>query len=358
MHADFSQPWDAARVLADCGVHDAVLMEVCGTHTMAIARSGLRSLLPPGVQLVSGPGCPVCVTAARALDAAMALACEPDVTLAVYGDMLRVPGSDPSRTLLTCRARGADVRTIFSAADAVALASEHPKRRIILLGVGFETTAAGTAAAVLEAQEKHLSNFFVLSLLKRLEPALSVLLQLPDTRCDGLLLPGHVATIIGETGFSYLPALGVPGVITGFEPGDILAACVMLLTQIAQHTAQVQNEYTRAVHPAGNPAAQRCIAQALTPCDDIWRGLGRIPGGGFSLAAPYAAFDAWRVFGLDRLAPDPPSACACADVITARLSPQNCPLFGHICTPAQPMGPCMVSSEGACAAAWKYENFT
>jgi hydrogenase expression/formation protein HypD len=358
MHADFSHAWDAADILARCGVRNAVLMEVCGTHTMAIAKSGLRTLLPPGVRLVSGPGCPVCVTAASALDAAMAVAHEKNVTLAVYGDMLRVPGSNPSRTLLACRAGGADVRTVFSAADAVTLAQEHPDRRIVLLGVGFETTAAGTAAAVVEAHKKHLSNFFVLSLLKRLEPALTRLLQRPDTQCDGLLLPGHVATIIGEKGFSYLPALGIPGVITGFEPGDILAACAMLLTQIAHKNVQVQNEYTRAVRPSGNPAAQRCIAQALTPCDDVWRGLGCIPDGGFALAEPYAALDAWRVFGLDRLASDPPSACACADVITARIAPHNCPLFGQACTPTSPMGPCMVSSEGACAAAWKYENFT
>lgn len=343
------------RLLRQTNVSHAVLMEVCGTHTMAIAKSGVKSLLPDGVSLLSGPGCPVCVTSDAALQAAMHLCLEKDVILAVYGDMLRVPAA--GETLLKQRARGADVRAVYSAADAVDLALEHPDRQVVFFAVGFETTAAGTAAALLSVDAENLSNFSMLCALKRVEPALRVLIAQEDFRCDGLLLPGHVATIIGQEGFRFLESLGVPGVIAGFETGDILCALVQLLRLIDNQTPLVQNEYTRAVRREGNPAAQQMIARAFVPCADVWRGLGLLPEGGFALRPAFSRFDAWRRFSLDRLKQDDaPAACRCADVISARIRPQDCPFFGRACTPANPCGPCMVSSEGSCAAAHRYRG--
>ena len=243
---------------------------------------------------------------------------------------------------------------VFSAADAVDLAAREPSREVVFFAVGFETTAAGTAAALLDAARLKLPNFSMLSVLKRVEPALRLLLQSADLRCDGLLLPGHVASIVGTDGFRFLEELGIPGVVCGFEAGDILLSLTMLLTMIRNGEVGVQNEYTRAVKSHGNAAALRLIDRAFCPCADVWRGLGVVDGGGFALRDEFSRFDAWRRFGLDRLCPEPPAACRCADVICARIAPRDCPMFGRTCTPSSPLGPCMVASEGSCAAAYRY----
>ena len=332
------------------------IMEVCGTHTMAIAEAGIRSLLPPQVQLLSGPGCPVCVTPPEEIDAVLELSGEKDVILTSYGDMLRVPGSRRGDSLLRRRALGADVRVVYSPMDALRIAEEEPSKQVVFLGIGFETTAPGTAAAVLAAKEKGLRNFTVLSLLKSVEPALRALMADPDFAVQGFLCPGHVATIIGEEGFRFLPEeYGMPGVIGGFEPEEILLAVYLLLRQISQHEAKIENAYRRAVRPEGNPLARKMLSSSFTLADAGWRGLGMIPRSGFVPCGEFADFDAARRFQIHAGEPVPQNGCRCGDVITGKLPSAQCPLFGRVCTPEDPVGPCMVSSEGACAAAYKYQ---
>ena len=331
------------------------LMEVCGTHTMSIARSGLKSLLPEGVELLSGPGCPVCVTPAADIDRVLDLAMEKDVILSSYGDMLRVPGSRPGDSLQRRRALGARVELVYSPMDALALARQNPDRQLVFLGVGFETTAPGTAAAILAAREQGVKNFTVWSLLKRVEPALRALLAMEDFRVKGFLCPGHVATIVGEEGFRFLAEeYRMPAVIGGFEPEEILLAVYLLLRQIREGKPRLQNAYPRAVRPEGNVLARRVLQECFEPRDALWRGLGQIPDSGLALKEELRDFDALSRFGITPAAADKPTACRCGEVITGRLGPQGCPLFGKACTPEDPVGPCMVSSEGACAAAYKY----
>ena len=333
------------------------LMEVCGTHTMAIAEAGIKSMLPPNIRLLSGPGCPVCVTPPQVIDAVLELSMERDVILASYGDMLHVPGSRRGDSLLRRRALGARVETIYSPVDAVKLAQARPDKQIVFLGVGFETTAPGTAAAVLTAQEAGVKNFTLWSMLKTVEPALRALIAMDGFEVDGFLCPGHVATIIGERGFAFLPAeYGLPAVIAGFEPADILASVYRLTRQIAQHEPKLENEYRRAVSPEGNTLAQAMLRRCFTPRADVWRGLGRIEASGLGLSEALKDYDAERRFGVRYPVTEPPTACRCGEVITGRLGPEGCPLFGGACTPEDPVGPCMVSSEGACAAAYKYQG--
>ena len=331
------------------------LMEVCGTHTMAIAAAGLRSLLPENVRLLSGPGCPVCVTPAEVIDAVLALATEKNLILASYGDMIRVPGSRPGDSLQRRRALGADVRICYSPMDALDIAAQNPAKEIVFLGVGFETTAPGTAAAILSARERGLENFSVWSMLKTVEPALRALMGMEGFNVQGFLCPGHVATILGEEGFRFLPEeYGMPAVISGFEPEDILLAVYRLLRQITEGAPRLENEYPRAVRPEGNPLARRVMDACFVPRSDLWRGLGLIPASGLGLRAELAAFDAEKKFGV-KIAGSAPTACRCGEVITGRMDPPGCPLFGGRCTPEDPVGPCMVSSEGACAAWYKYQ---
>ena len=333
------------------------LMEVCGTHTMAIAKAGIKSLLPENVKLLSGPGCPVCVTPAEVIDQILDLAMEPGVILTSYGDMLRVPGSEPGDSLLRRRALGARVEIVYSPMDAIEIAKANPAREVVFLGVGFETTAPGTAAAVLTAKEQGVRNFSVWSMLKLVEPALRALMGMEGFEIRGFLCPGHVATIIGEKGFRFLPEeYGMPAVISGFEPEDILLSVYALLRQIREGRPRVQNEYTRAVSKNGNELAQRMLERAFAPREDLWRGLGRIEASGLGLREELKDFDAQRRFGLEALPAPKPTACRCGQVITGRMGPAGCPLFGKRCTPEDPVGPCMVSSEGACAAAYKYQT--
>ena len=332
-------------------------MEVCGTHTMAIARAGLRGLLAPQVQLLSGPGCPVCVTPAGSIDAALALSARPGVVLASYGDLLRVPGSRSGDTLLRRRALGAAVQTVYSPVEAVELAAARPDRQVVFLAVGFETTAPGTAAALLDAAARRLPNFTLLCLLKRTEPALRALLAAPDFRVDGFLCPGHVAAITGADAFGFLPRdYGLPAVVAGFEPADILYAVYCLVRQLAEGRPALYNEYTRLVPAGPNAAARAAVDRVFAPVQGLWRGLGVIPQSGLALQPAYAGFDAARRFGL---APGPgrePPGCRCGAVLRGAAEPADCPLFGGACTPADPVGPCMVSGEGACAAAYRYRS--
>ena len=332
------------------------LMEVCGTHTMAIAKAGIKSLLPPQVELLSGPGCPVCVTPAEVIDQILALSMEPGIIITSYGDMLRVPGSRPGDSLLRRRALGARVEIVYSPMDAIEIAKANPAKEVVFLGVGFETTAPGTAAAVLTAQERGVKNFTVWSMLKLVEPALRALMGMEGFDVQGFLCPGHVGTIIGERGFGFLPeAYHMPAVISGFEPEDILLSVYLLLKQIREGRPRVQNEYTRAVSKNGNELAQKMLARAFAPRTDLWRGLGRIEASGLGLREELRDHDAQARFGLETLPAPKPTACRCGQVITGRLGPTGCPLFGTRCTPEDPVGPCMVSSEGACAAAYKYQ---
>lgn len=333
------------------------LMEVCGTHTMSIARSGIKSLLPENVRLLSGPGCPVCVTPAEVIDAILDLAMEKEITIATYGDLLRVPGSRPGDSLQRRRALGARVEMVYSPVDAVELAKQHPERQVVFLGAGFETTAPGTAAAVLTAAEEGVRNFSLFSMLKTVEPALRALIRLEGFNVQGFLCPGHVATVIGAEAFRFLPEeYGLPAVVGGFEAEDILLAVYLLLKQLAEGRPRVQNAYPRAVAPAGNPLARAMMERCLEPRADLWRGLGRIGNSGLKLREELKDFDAELKFGVQIKPPAAQSPCRCGEVITGRLSPRGCPLFGGRCTPEDPMGPCMVSSEGACAAAYKYET--
>ena len=356
----FSERTDARkflRAIAALPPRPVRLMEVCGTHTMSIARAGIRSLLPEWVTLLSGPGCPVCVTPAGQIDSVLELAMEPDVILATYGDMLRVPGSRPGDSLLRRRALGARVETVYSPMDALKLAENDSGRQVVFLGVGFETTAPGTAAAVLSAKERGLKNFSLLSMLKSVEPALRALIRTEGFAVDGFLCPGHVATVIGAEGFSFLPReFGLPAVVSGFEPDEILLAVYLLLRQICEERPRLQNAYPRAVSDGGNPLAQSMLHRCFTLREDDWRGLGRIPQSGFALREEFRDFDAAHRFPTRTVSADPPTACRCGDVICGRIRPEECPLFSRRCTPEDPVGPCMVSSEGACAAAWRYAS--
>ena len=351
---------EAVRLAAELkalSVGPVKLMEVCGTHTMAIARAGIRSLLPEGAELLSGPGCPVCVTGGGTIDAVLELAMEPGIRITTYGDMLRVPGSVPGDSLLRRRAEGAKVDVVYSPMDAIDLAAAHPEEEIVFLGVGFETTAPGTAAAVLSARDRGVRNFSVWSMLKRVEPALRALLAEEDFAVGGFLCPGHVATIVGAEGFAFLPEeYRIPAVVGGFEPEEILRALLLLLRQIGEGKPRLENAYPRAVSARGNVLAQRMIARCLEKRADSWRGLGEIADSGLGLKEEFAAHDAEKKFAIaPRPAKEPPG-CRCGEVICGRCRPADCPLFGRRCVPEDPVGPCMVSSEGACAAAYKYQT--
>lgn len=331
------------------------IMEVCGTHTMAIAKSGIRQLLPENVHLVSGPGCPVCVTPAAVTDRILALSEDKNVIIASYGDMLRVPGSTPGDNLLRRRAKGARVEIVYSPMDALEIAQNNPGIEVVFLGAGFETTAPGTAATILAAKEREIGNFSVLSMLKSVEPALRALIQSENFDVQGFLCPGHVATIIGESGFRFLAdEYAMPSVISGFEAEDILASVYRLMRQIKEKRPMTENTYSRAVSVGGNTAAMSMIRACFELRDDLWRGLGFIPMSGYGIKREFADFDAEARFGINYPESEASGACRCGDIICGRMQPAECPLFSKACTPENPVGPCMVSSEGACAAAYKY----
>ncbi|HYG57316.1 MAG TPA: hydrogenase formation protein HypD [Symbiobacteriaceae bacterium] len=330
------------------------LMEVCGTHTVAISRSGLRSLLAGAADLVSGPGCPVCVTADWEIDRMLAYCDVPDAIVCTYGDLLKVPGSGGS--LADRRAAGADVRVVYSAMDALALAQENSGRPVIFLGIGFETTAPAAALALATAADLGVRNFYVHSVHKLTPPAMRALLAGGGAQIDGFICPGHVSTVLGEEGFAFLAKeFGLPAAIAGFEPLDILMAVDYLVdAALGAQPVRLENTYKRWVRPEGNPRARQLIAQAFEPCDARWRGLGVIPGSGLAFRESYAAYDAERAFPAEVPEPAPRKGCRCGQVLRGELKPTECGLFGTACVPEHPLGPCMVSGEGACAAYYRY----
>ena len=328
-------------------------MEVCGTHTMSIYQYGLRSLLPDRVRLVSGPGCPVCVTPIGFVDQALACAADRNTIVATFGDMLRVPGSTTS--LMEQRALGADIRIVYSPLDAVALAADNPDRQVVFLGVGFETTAPAVAASILEAARRGLGNYCVLASHKTMPMAMEILTSDPELKLGGYLCPAHVSTVIGGNAYLQLAEKHhIPCVVTGFEPADVMQGIEMLLAQTLAGASRVEIQYRRAVSWEGNAKARTVIDRVFIPSDAAWRGLGTLPGSGLSIRPELAVFDAEQRLGLAGITGTENRACRCGDVLKGKLSPFDCPLFGTACTPEAPVGACMVSSEGTCAAAYKY----
>lgn len=329
-------------------------MEVCGTHTVSIFQSGLNDLLPDRITHLSGPGCPVCVTHDSEVAAYLKLADNPAVTIATFGDLMRVPGPEGGN-LKIAKSKGASVEVVYSVMDALELARKNPGREVVFLGIGFETTAPTTAAALTVAKAEGLKNFSVMSFHKLVPRALTALAGDPEINVDAFILPGHVSIIIGEEPYRFLAEKHrVPSVIAGFDPLDILAALVEIAAQRAKGEAKLVNAYTRVVGAEGNPKAQALLKEVFTPFDAPWRGIGVIPGSGLKLNEAYVDFDAFKRFGLalDKTRPLP--GCRCGDVLKAKIRPNECPLFGKACTPANPIGPCMVSSEGSCAAYYRF----
>jgi hydrogenase expression/formation protein HypD len=333
------------------------LMEVCGGHTHAIYKYGIDDLLPENVELVHGPGCPVCVIPMGRVDDGIAVAREPDVILACFGDMLRVPGSDGS--LLEAKARGADVRMVYSPLDALRIAREQPKRRVVFFAIGFETTAPSTALTLKRAKAEGIRNFSVLCNHVTIVPPLRALLESPDLRLDGFIGPGHVSTVVGARPFHFIPAqYGKPLVISGFEPLDVLQSVLMILRQLGDGRCEVENQYARVVPFEGNPAALAVMGEvfALRPHFE-WRGLGFISQSGLRLSDAYADFDAELRFATPGVRVADPKACQCGEVLKGVIKPWECKVFGTACTPERPIGTCMVSSEGACAAYYNFGRF-
>ncbi|MEO0115603.1 MAG: hydrogenase formation protein HypD [candidate division WOR-3 bacterium] len=335
-------------------------MEVCGTHTMAISSSGIRRAIDKRLKLLSGPGCPVCVTPDEDIDLAINLARQPDVIIATFGDMMRVPGSDSS--LEREKAKGCDIRIVYSALDSLKIAQRERGKKIIFLGVGFETTAPTIASAIIIAKKEKIQNFLVLSLFKLIPPALKKIVTAPNLKIDGFILPGHVSTIIGKEPYEFLAKeFNKPCVITGFETIDILQAIYLLLNQLRTEP-KVEIQYRRSVKPEGNRKAQELMNQVFQITDSNWRGIGKIEGSGLKLKPEYEGFDALKHFNLthwprtpDKRKSELRSKCRCGEILLGLCQPPACPLFAKSCTPEHPIGPCMVSSEGACAAYFKYE---
>lgn len=331
-------------------------MEVCGTHTMAIAKNGLRDVMPENITLLSGPGCPVCVTPNVDIDTAIEFAKQPDVIVTTFGDMMKVPGSYSS--LSSEKAEGRDIRIVYSPLDALDIAEKNPDSHVVFIGVGFETTVPVIASTIDQAARRGIDNFSVFSAHKTVPEALRALVNDPDVEIGGFILPGHVSTIIGRKPYEFLAEeYSVPSVITGFEPIDVLQGVLMLAEQVADGRAEVEIAYTRAVPPAGNPAAIEKIAQVFEPVDAEWRGIGVIPGTGLALREEYAAYDA-----LKRVPVTPPETkeikgCQCGEVLRGVTLPFDCKLFAKTCTPEHPIGPCMVSTEGSCAAYYRYTDY-
>ncbi len=329
------------------------LMEVCGTHTVSLFRSGVKSMLPESLRLVSGPGCPVCVTSQGYIDAACELSLRPEVTICTYGDMVRVPGR--SGSLAEMRGMGAQVMVVYSARDALQFAREHPERQTVFLAVGFETTAPATAAAVLAADREGLANFSVLTAHKLVVPAMEALLSAGEVPIDGFLCPGHVSVIIGADAYRPIAErYGKPCVVAGFEPSNMLEGILALLEQVTAGEARVENVYTVAVTGVGNPKARELMDEVFRSAPAVWRAMGTLDGSGQELRPRYKRFDAAERFALTFEPDYEPAGCRCGEVIQGKVDPVQCPLFGRECTPVEPVGPCMVSSEGTCAAWYKY----
>jgi len=334
-----------------------VLMEICGGQTHTIMRYGLDELLGDNIELVHGPGCPVCVTPLETIDKAIELALLPDVILVSYGDMLRVPGSRSD--LFQARAKGADVRVAYTPLEALKIAHANPGRRVVFLGIGFETTAPANAMAVWQARREGLRNFSMLVSHVLVPPAIRALMSSPANRVQGFVAPGHVCTVVGTEEYDALASeYHVPIVVAGFEPVDLLQAVLLLVRQLEAGTAKVENQYARSVQPQGNVAARKIIDEVFEVADQKWRGLGTIPASGLRIRDSFADWDANRVFALGEIVADEPAECISARILQGLSRPTDCPAFGVRCTPEQPLGAPMVSAEGACAAYYRYRRHT
>lgn len=353
---EFRDPALARRLIDEIArrsTRPVQFMEFCGGHTHAIFKLGLRQVLPPTVRLSSGPGCPVCVTSATDLERTIALSGVPGAILATFGDMVRVPGSRGS--LQEARSQGADVRIVYSTLDALEIARRKPDRPVVFMGVGFETTAPTIAAAVLQADAEDIPNFYVLSVHKLTPPATRAILDAGEVRLDGIIGPGHVTTIIGARAWDFLPReYGIPCAIAGFEPLDILHAVSLLVEMAEGGRPSVANAYGRSVAAEGNRVALQMMDRVFEVSTADWRGLGPIPDSGLSLRTEYAHRDAARVFPVDVPPVAEPPGCRCGEVLRGVLEPPECGLFRRVCSPRAPVGPCMVSAEGACAAYYRY----
>jgi hydrogenase expression/formation protein HypD len=349
---EYRDPVLARRLLADLravATKPWTVMEVCGGQTHTIVRQGIDELLPAGVRMIHGPGCPVCVTPLSTVDKALAIAAHPEVTFTSYGDMLRVPGT--SGDLLGIKARGGDVRVVYSPLDAVRLAAEHPDRQVVFFAVGFETTAPANAMAVLHAARAGLANFTMLVSHVLVPPAITAILDSPDNEVQAFLAAGHVCAVMGFTQYEPIAArYQVPIVVTGFEPLDLLEGILMAVRQLEDGRHEVQNQYARAVRRSGNTAAQAAMAEVFRISTRTWRGIGPIPDSGLALAEAYTAFDAERRFGVDTLTAREHPACIAGDILRGTKLPTDCAAYGTECTPRRPLGAPMVSSEGTCAA--------
>ncbi len=331
----------------------ARFMEFCGGHTVTIFRYGIRQVLPKTIEMVSGPGCPICVTANADLDKAIALSQIPDVIIATFGDMLKVPGSHSS--LQEVKAGGADVRMVYSSMDALSIAEGNPTKSVVFLGIGFETTAPTIAASILQAGERRIRNYYVFSLHKLCPPVIRVILDSGEVRLHGLICPGHVSAIIGSHPWEFIARdYGIPCVISGFEPLDILQCVNMLVAQIENGESKVEIAYRRGVRPEGNQQALKLMEQVFEPCSAQWRGVGEVRDSGLKLRKAYQHFDAELTFDIEPGSPYEPKGCICGDILRGIKTPADCQLFGKACTPEAPVGPCMVSSEGSCSAYYLY----
>lgn len=331
-----------------------VFMEVCGTHTMTISKSGLRGILKDVAELKSGPGCPVCVTSQEDIDRIIEISREKQVIVATFGDMIRVPGS--RSTLEKERGQGAKIHIIYSPMEAISLALNHPQHEVVLLGVGFETTAPAIALSIGKAENLNLKNFSVLSLHKTMPAVLKKLLADRETTLDGLILPGHVCAITGRKAFDFVAGFGVPAAVAGFDPLDVLGAVKSILNQILEGKCEVANSYKRLVPEEGNTSALGILEKYFIPGEGIWRGLGKISESSLEISSSYGTFDAARRFSIILPPSVSPAGCRCGELLKGKIKPVQCGLFGTKCTPREPVGPCMVSSEGACAAYYYYER--
>lgn len=361
-HTDeYRDPAVAQRLIATIKARSSRpirIIEFCGGHTHAIMRYGIRQTLAPQVRMLSGPGCPVCVTADADIDRAIAMAHLPGVSVATFGDMIRVPGTHSS--LQEARAAGADVRIVYSALDALDLARREPQKKVVMLGIGFETTAPTIGATVIQAQEQGLNNYYVHVLHKLTPPAMRAILDAGQVRVDAVLGPGHVTAIIGWHAWGFLPQdYAIPCAVSGFEPLDILQAVHSLVDALEEGAPQVVNAYPRGVTGEGNRVAQSLLGRVFAVAPALWRGLGEIPASGLALRSDYAAHDATLALDLPPLPQETELSplqrgCRCGEVLRGVIEPPECPLFGRTCTPARPVGPCMVSAEGSCAAHYRY----
>lgn len=331
----------------------ATIMEVCGSHTQAIGRFGIRQLLPENIRLISGPGCPVCVTSVQDVDRGLSIAGRDEVIFATFGDMMRVPGTR-GNTLQKLRANGADIRVVSTGFDSIRIAEENRANHVVFMGIGFETTAPTVAAVIKAAKVRGIENLSLFSIHKVIPPAMKLLIDDATLAIDGFLCPGHVSTIIGANAYSFIADAGRAAVITGFEPVDILEGILMILDQIVCNDKKVEIQYVRGVKTEGNRKARTLLDDVFLPGPAMWRGLGEIAGSGLCLKPDFEIFDVLKKIHVPEPVSEDIKGCSCGDILRGALSPNRCPLFKRACTPTNPIGPCMVSSEGTCAAYYKY----